>query len=105
MNRAQRRKEQKSQRRNNSLPKTGCVIPMPKVKEPRKETVSEQPDFSAVPLATICQSIQLLINELRSRGIPVYDFDHKDKALQQIQILHGKVFFLAAKEGIDDEKV
>lgn len=99
MNRAQKRREQKGLRRKNN------ILKMPNVEETRKEAVPEQADFSAIPLATVCQSIQLLINELKNRGIPVYDFDHKDKVLQQIQILHGKVFFLAAKEVTGDEKV
>lgn len=64
-----------------------------------KEPEAEEVDFSGVPLATICQSIQLLINELYSRGVKVYDFDNKDKYVHQVQIIQGKVFFLAAKEG------
>lgn len=58
----------------------------------------EEPDFSEVPLATMCQSIQLLINELCRRGIRVYDFDNKNKCVEQIQIIQGKVYFLAAEE-------
>ena len=65
----------------------------------------ETPDFSSVPLATICQSINLLIDELRGRGIPVYDFDNKDKTVWGIQIVQGKVFFLTAKEEDDHEEV
>ena len=71
----------------------------------RQAAATEQPDFSSVPLATMCQSIQLLINELYSRGFPVYDFDNKDKYVQGIQIIQGKVYFLAAKEDSDHEKV
>ncbi len=62
------------------------------------EEQAEEPDFSEVPLATMCQSIQLLINELYNRGIKIYDFDNKDKCVQQIQIIQGNVYFLAAKE-------
>lgn len=69
------------------------------------KAATEQPDFSSVPLATMCQSIQLLINELYRRGFPVYDFDNKDKFIQGIQIIQGKVYFLAAKEDSDHEKV
>lgn len=63
-----------------------------------KVVEKNDPDFSEVPLATMCQSIQLLINELYNRGIRIYDFDNKDKRVQQIQIIQGKVYFLAAKE-------
>ena len=70
-----------------------------------KEPEAEEVDFSGVPLATMCQSIQLLINELYSRGVKVYDFDNKDKYVQQVQIIQGKVFFLAAKEVEADGEV
>ena len=94
MNRAQRRKL-------NKLPTNKTFVPMPKVKEPKQE----QADFSNVPLATMCQSIQLLINELHSRGYPVYDFDNKTKFVQGIQIIQGKVYFLAAEEDLDHEEI
>ena len=93
MNRAQRRKSQREQR-NKSFSRQAAAAPE-----------AEQPDFSTVPLATMCQSIQLLINELYRRGFPVYDFDNKDKFIQGIQIIQGKVYFLAAKEDSDHEKV
>lgn len=84
MNRAQRRKSEKDQRKKHFSGQAAVA--------------TEQPDFSGVPLATMCQSIQLLINELYSRGYPVFDFDNKDKFIQGIQIIQGKVYFLAAKE-------
>lgn len=66
--------------------------------------VMEEPDFSEVPSATVCQSIQLLINELCRRGIRVYDFDNKNKCVEQIQIIQGKVYFLAAEEIADGKE-
>ena len=92
MNRAKKRKSQKNQR--NKL-----------FQENAPNTASEKADFSTVPLATMCQSIQLLINELYSRGYPVYDFDNKTKFVQQIQIIKGKVYFLVAEEDADHEKI
>lgn len=92
MNRAQRRKSQREQ--GKKFFKQAAAAPEP-----------DQPDFSTVPLATMCQSIQLLINELYRRGFPVYDFDNKDKFIQGIHIIRGKVYFLAAKEDSDHEKV
>lgn len=100
MNRAQRRKAAKSGKKM-SWPTNQGVLNKSLGVVPEEHT----PDFSSVPLATICQSINLLIDELRGRGIPVYDFDNKDKAVQGIQILQGKVFFLAAKEEDDHEEV
>lgn len=94
MNREQRRKLLRQGMKNKRRYNAGA-----------RETLTEpeQTDFSLVPTTTICQSIQLLINELKSRGILIYDYDHKDKALQQIRLMQGKVFFLAAEEGQDEE--
>ena len=71
---------------------------------PPKPAQGAEPDFSSVPLATVCQSIRLLINELRSRGYPVFDFDHKNKSVQSIQIIRDKVYFMAAEEAETDGK-
>lgn len=87
MNRAQKRKFVKEQK----------IKRFPE----QKSVATEQADFSSVPLATMCQSIQLLINELQRRGFPVYDFDHKTKFIQGIQIIQGKVYFLAAEEDVE----
>lgn len=92
MNRKQRRAEAKGR---------GIVAyrpPAPKPQEVISETV---PDFSRVPLATMCQSIQMLINELHRRGVKIYDFDNKTKHVQQIQIIGKNVYFLAEE---DNEK-
>ena len=116
MNREQRRKLNKAKskgtvpknkaRRISTLQDIPRVhIPMPRVNTPKQEQQEKVADFSNVPLATMCQSIQLLINELYSRGIPIYDFDNKNKFVQQIQIIQGKVYFLAAEENTDHEKV
>lgn len=90
MNRAQRRKNQR--------------LNKPKIFSMKPATGTDQPDFSEVPLATMCQSIQILINELLSRGYPVYDFDNKQKFVQGIQIIKGKVYFLAAEEDVKNEE-
>lgn len=92
MNRAQRRREQKEKKKWNLPPTIGAIA------------TKQEPDFSGVPLATMCQSIQMLINELYERGYPIYDFDNKKKSIRQIQIIKGKVFFLAAEEADDNEK-
>lgn len=72
----------------------------------QKETVGvpdqradrEECDFSGVPTITICKSIMLLIDELRRRGCPVYDFDHKDASVQGMQIIGQKIYFFMARE-------
>ena len=96
MNREQRRKERSGQKRRCT---TGTRFSFSTVPPPipnlTAKSVPGEADFSAVPLATICQGIQLLIGELGRRGTLVYDFDCKKRAIKQIQILQGKVFFLA----------
>lgn len=72
---------------------------------PSRTKKKEKADFSDIPLVTVCRSIQLLIDELKDRGIRIYDFDNKDKAIEQIQIIREKVYFLAAKEEESDGKV
>ena len=82
----------REQRRKNKIQRTPF---MPR----QKPVVAEaQPDFSGVPLATVCQSIQLLINELYRRGFKVYDFDNKKKFVQGVKIIRGNVYFLSAEE-------
>lgn len=96
MNRAQRRKLLRNGF-GGGAPGPKYTIPCPP--SPQKD---EQPDFSDVPLVTVCQSIRLLIGELRNRGYPVYDFDHKNKSVQSIQIIRDKVYFMAAEEAVTD---
>lgn len=62
-------------------------------------------DLGTMPLATICAGIQILMNELIKRGKPIRDFDHKEKAVEQIQILGGEIYFLAKeREGYEESK-
>ena len=98
MNREQRRKA----RKNNFKVVDRQPVPNRRLGVVPEETV---PDFSSVPTATICQSINLLIEELRSRGIAVYDFDNKDKVVHGIQIIKGNAYFMATKEVGTDEEV
>ena len=58
-------------------------------------------DFNLMPIPVMCQAIQSLIDNLESRGFPVYDFDNKDKTVKQIGMIGGKVYFLATKEKED----
>lgn len=61
-------------------------------------TQIEASDFSKASLATICQALQLLINEISNRGYPIYDFDNKQKRVYRIKIIKKKVYFFAAEE-------
>lgn len=61
-------------------------------------------EFDDVPVATICQSIEMLIENLTKRGYPVADFDDKDRTVKQVRFIGGKVYFLATKEVENDEE-
>lgn len=99
MNRMQRRKIMKKNLYSGGTPEPKLNIPVP-----FPSIQNNQPDFSNVPLVTVCQSIRILINELRNRGYPIYDFDHKEKSVQSIQIIRNKVYFMAAEEVKADGK-
>ena len=86
----------------NKARKRKKVIPFRMTQE---QQAAAQTDFDSVPVTTMCQSIQMLIDNLSSRGYPVFDWDNKDKSVKQIGFIGGKVYFLATKEGEDkDEK-
>lgn len=56
------------------------------------------PNFDAVPIPTLCESIQMIMDNMARRGFPIRDFDNKDKTVKQVGMIAGKVYFLAAKE-------
>lgn len=68
---------------------------------PFKQT--EAPNFDSVPIPILCQSIQMIMENLASRGFPVRDFDNKDKTVKQVDMIGGKVYFLATKEDKNGE--
>ena len=71
---------------------------------PFKQT--EAPNFDSVPIPILCQSIQMIMENLASRGFPVRDFDNKDKTVKQVKqvgMIGGKVYFLATKEDKNGE--
>ena len=59
--------------------------------------------FDDVPTGVLCQSIQMMIDALNRRGVPVRDFDHKEKHVEQIQILKDAVYFLTKGDDPDGE--
>ena len=69
----------------------------------RNQAAAKTDPFSEVPTGTLCQSIMLLVDELRKRGFPLKDFDHKERTLQQVQILGGSIYFLAAPEQEEEQ--
>lgn len=64
---------------------------------------TEAPNFDSVPIPILCQSIQMIMENMASRGFPVRDFDNKDKVVKQVGMIGGKVYFLATKEDSNGE--
>lgn len=64
----------------------------------RPRANADTPNFDAVPIPTLCQSIQMIMDNMASRGFLVRDFDHKDKVVKQVGMIGGKVYFLTAEE-------
>lgn len=51
-----------------------------------------------MPLPLVLRNIEQNIELLSQRGIRIRDWDNKDRALTQVRIIGGKVYFLAATE-------
>lgn len=50
------------------------------------------------PTAVLLQSTEMILNVLKERGQEVRDFDNKEKVVQQVRLIGGKPYFLAAKD-------
>ena len=59
---------------------------------------TEVPLFDSVPIPVLCNSIQMIMDNMASRGFPIRDFDNKDKTVKQVRMIGGRVYFLATKE-------
>lgn len=49
-------------------------------------------------VSTMLASIEMQIDILRERGVEIRDWEHKDRVLQQVRMMGGKVYFLAAED-------
>lgn len=62
------------------------------------EDAKNMVDFTDVPTFLLCQSIELMIAELKARNYKIYDFDNKGKAVFGLKIIAGKAYFLTEEE-------
>lgn len=51
-----------------------------------------------LPVSAMLASIEMQIDILRERGVEIRDWEHKDRVLQQVRMMGGKVYFLAAED-------
>lgn len=59
--------------------------------------------FTDVPTAILCSSIQMMLDELKQRGLAVKDFDHKEKHVEQLQLINNTVYFLTKGDDSNGE--
>lgn len=50
-----------------------------------------------LPVAALISSIETMIGILKKRGVEIRDWDNKGRTLEQIRMIGGKVYFLAAE--------
>lgn len=51
-----------------------------------------------LPVSAMLASIEMQIDILHERGVEIRDWEHKDRVLQQVRMMGGKVYFLAAED-------
>ena len=57
---------------------------------------------TALPPLVIIQAIENQIAILRTKGIKIYDWEQKDRAIEQIRIIGGKAYFFAERDNKED---
>jgi len=73
--------------------------------EQKRRNAGAQPEpsvFSEMSDTLVCQSIQVLIDELKSRGIDIVDCDGQRLKLKQLFILRGQVYYFAEEDEQDE---
>lgn len=55
------------------------------------------------PTNIIVKSLEIQLNELKRRGVRVWDFDNKSRTVEQIRMIGSKVYFLV-EEKVDSER-
>lgn len=58
--------------------------------------------IDALPPLAIVQAIESQIAILRTKGIKIYDWEQKDRAIEQIRIIGGKAYFFAVRDNKED---
>ena len=58
--------------------------------------------IDALPPLAIVQTIEGQIAILRTKGLKIYDWEQKDRAIEQVRIIGGKAYFFAVRENKED---
>ena len=66
-------------------------------------TIDRMRNFiNALPPVVIIQNIESQIALLRTKGMKIYDWEQKDRAIEQIRIIGGKAYFFATMDKKED---
>lgn len=58
--------------------------------------------IDALPPLAIVQTIESQIAILRTKGMKIYDWEQKDRAIEQVRIIGGKAYFFATTDKKED---
>lgn len=62
------------------------------------EATAAQAGLSKLPTMALVATIDTMIGILHDRGVQIRDWDEKDKVVQKMKCIGGKVYILAPKE-------
>lgn len=77
--------------------------PKPSNLKKQLEARAAETGLNRLPTLSIISTIDTLIGILRGRGYKIRDWDDKDKVVQKIKYIGGKVFILAPHEHPETE--
>ena len=78
--------------------KTG-YLPLPRIKPPPPDRRPEAAEtFRGLPPFALVATANEILAALQAQGFKIRDWDERDKALQKLSIIGGKVYALAPRE-------
>ena len=73
-----------------------------KIQKPFATIDGMQKLINALPPLAIVQAIENQIAILRIKGMKIYDWEQKDRAIEPVRIIGGKAYFFAVRENKED---
>jgi hypothetical protein len=68
------------------------------------DATAAQAGLRTLPVPALVATIDIMVGILRDRGIEIRDWDEKDKVVQRVTVIGGKVYFLAPREKRSEAK-
>jgi len=64
----------------------------------RLDTVATQTGLKSLPVPALVATLDSLIGILQERGFFIRDWDEKEKVVQRVKVIGGKIYLLAPRE-------